>query len=97
MDILFLNGQNGHILWMYPESKPGIWLSNSQNIPSMEIKWIAVYALAKHMSFVLLYVGPVKEMSQDAGLEYFKNFHRYYFFKSACYWENKCNVQGARL
>ena len=42
-----------------------------QNIPSVEIKWMAAHALAKHLSFTLLYVVPVKEMSQDVGLELF--------------------------
>lgn len=64
-----------HSLDVCPESKTEAFdCLIPQNIPSVEIKWIAVYALAKHMSFMLLYVGPVKEMSQDAGLEYFKNF-----------------------
>lgn len=57
---------------MWPESKTKTFdYLIPQNIPSVEIKWIAVHALAKHLSFMLLYVGPVKEMSQDVGLEYF--------------------------
>lgn len=57
---------------MCPESKTeALDCLIPQNVPSVEIKWIAVSALAKHMSFMLLYVGPVKEMSQDVGLESF--------------------------
>lgn len=53
---------------MCPESKTeALDYLIPQNVPSVEIKWIAVSALAKHMSLMLLYVGPVKEMSQDVG------------------------------
>ena len=57
---------------MWPESKTEEFdYLIPQNIPSVEIKWIAAHALAKHLSFMLLYVGPVKEMSQDVCLELF--------------------------